>query len=125
MNIFQHAEALQNVDVELGLSGCPVGHHPGAALDPALVGGGPYFLPPAHLVPDPKSLHRMEKAHLRFVRMAEAERRLKLTAYGCVVFIAVILILAVALGALIFLRAHPELWMGSITATHHHNRREP
>ena len=41
--------------------------------------------------------------------MAARERRLKLTAYGCVVFIAVILLLAVALATMIFFRAHPNL----------------
>merc|ERR1712029_610012 len=105
-------EAIRSGDVELGLGGCPAHGHQSSFGGP----GVPYFVPPPppgmmHAAAgDAKSLRLLEKRHHRAVRMAQRERNLKLTAYGCVVFIAVVLLLAIALGIMIFLRAHPELW---------------
>ena len=104
---FQQEAIRSGGDVELGLGGCPAHHQ--SYGGPGL----PYFVPPPPpllTAGDAKSLHLLEKRHYRAVRMAQRERNLKLTAYGCVVFIAVVLLLAIALGIMIFLRAHPELW---------------
>jgi len=125
-----HLEALQDAmrhqDAELGgkipcntKDSCYMRSQPqfydhngdGNSYDMAAANNNPYYI---YYGGDPRLMQpaanqeEVEKRQLKIVRMAVRERRLKLTAYVCVVFIAIVLLLAIALGAAIFFRTNPH-----------------